>query len=248
MTEHILFIDESGTHDMNYVAPEFPVFVLVGMLTGEKYYARSLVPRVKALKSRHGIDARTALHSYDIRRWRGEFAFLRNPERREMFYEDLNQLFNGLRVRFYAVTIDKRRLRLGYLLPPNPYDVSLSQLLSIICGSPGMLGVYRPNVKRIIAERRGKLQDKSLQHQYQVFRRVGLSDYGAADVQTRRSRTVRTVFPQRVEFAGKSKVVAGLELADLAAYPIARAYINQQWDNPAYLPVARKLRTSVVFP
>jgi len=248
VTEHNLFIDESGTHDMNYVDPEFPVFTLVGMLAGEKYYARSLVPRVKALKRRHGVDAGTVLHSYDIRRWGGEFAFLKNPERRQAFYKDLNQLFIGLRVRLYAVTIDKRRLGLRYLLPPNPYDVSLSQLLSIICGSPGMLGAYRPNVKRIIAERRGKMQDKSLQHQYQVFRRVGLSDYGAADVQSRRSTTVRTVFPRRVEFAGKSKVLAGLELADLAAYPVARAYINQQWDNPAYLAVARRLHTSVVFP
>ena len=248
MTEHLLFIDESGTHDMNYVDPEFPVFTLVGMLAGEKYYAKSLVPRVRALKRRHGIDARTALHSYDIRRWRGAFSFLRDRERRQAFYEDLNQLFMGLRIRLYAVTIDKRRLRGSYLLPPNPYDVSLSQLLSIICGSPGMPGVYRPNVKRIIAERRGKVEDKSLQHQYQLFRRVGLSDYGAADVQSRHSRTVRTVFPQRVEFVRKSKVVAGLEIADLAAYPIARAHINQQWDNPAYRAVAHKLRTAVAFP
>jgi hypothetical protein len=245
---HLLFIDESGTHDMRNVDPRSPVFVLLGLLVGERYYARTLVSRVKRLKRKHGLAGEAVLHSRHIRRWEGEFQFLADPERRATFYNDLNELFQTSRFRLYAIVIDKRRLQERFLVPGNPYDISLSQLLSLVCGPPGVPGPWRPNVSRIIAESRGKREDKELQAVYQHYRRTGLHSFGAPEVQSRQPRTVVRLFPSRVDFVRKSRVVAGLELADLAAYPIGRAEINQSWDNPAYLVVADKLRAKVAFP
>jgi len=34
-TRYLLFLDESGTHDMKFVDPNFPAFVLAGLLVGE---------------------------------------------------------------------------------------------------------------------------------------------------------------------------------------------------------------------
>ena len=67
-TQYLLFIDESGSHDMQNVDPKWPVFVLVGLLVGEKYYAKTFVRRVRALKQRHGLSTSAVLHSRDIRR------------------------------------------------------------------------------------------------------------------------------------------------------------------------------------
>lgn len=248
-TRHLLFLDESGTHDMRRVDPNWPVFVLVGLLVGEKYYQQVLVRRVRQLKLSHGLPTETVLHSRDIRRCEGPFAFLtQSDEVKQAFYEDINRLVSELRIRLYSVVIDKRRLQSRFRVPVNPYDVSLSQLLSLVCGPPGIPTVWRPNVVRIMAESRGRREDKQLQHEYQGFRRSGLGSYGAPAVQDRLPVTVQRVFPQRVDFVVKSRVVAGLELADLAAYPIGRAVVNVAWDNPAYLVVARKLKELVIFP
>ena len=56
------------------------------------------------------------------------------------------------------------------------------------------------------------------------------------------------MFPERVEFVAKSKVVGGLELADLVAYPFAAAIVHQDWENRAYRVIATKLRSAVIWP
>jgi hypothetical protein len=248
-TNYLLFIDECGTHDMRFVDPDFPIFVLVGLLVGELYYAKTLVPRVKQLKRIHLPDPNAHLHSRDIRRCHGAFKFLQNSqERKQRFYETINQLFLMSRFRIFAVAIDKARLLRHSLLPLNPYDVSLSQLLSLVCGPPRGVVASRPLIRRMIAESRGGREDRQLQHEYQGLRRFGFSSYGSSFVQRRKPTTVQQLFPPRIEFATKAHAVTGLELADLAAYPIARAVLADDWSNPAAAVVARKLKALVQFP
>jgi hypothetical protein len=248
-TNYLLFIDECGTHDMAFVDPKFPVFVLLGLLVGETYYAKTLVRRTKELKHRHLGTDEALLHSKEIRRAEGVFAFLRqSEERRDAFYADVNALFLGARIRLFAVVIDKEGLRRRFLTPLNPYHVSLSQLLSIVLGPPRLPGPNRPKVVRIIAESRGRKEDNQLQREFQTLRASGFSSYGATDVQNRKTTTVQRLYPERIDFVKKAKVVTGLELADLAAYPIARATINRNWENPAAQIVAKKLHELIQFP
>jgi len=225
-----------------------PIFVLSGILIGEAYYARTLVRRVKEFKERHGLAKNVVLHSRSIRRWEKDFTFLSDPRKRIAFYKDINEIFCKSRIRVYAVVIDKRLLKNRFIAAVNPYDLSLSLLLSQICGPPGRPGAWKSNIVRITAESRGKREDKELQNVYQGFKKVGFHNYGAVDVQSRRPVTVKRFFPAKVDFAKKRKAIAGLELADLAAYPIAWAARNQVWSNPAYQVVAQKLRGTVFFP
>ena len=111
-----------------------------------------------------------------------------------------------------------------------------------------MPSINRPVVSRIVAESRGKKEDKELQGEYQSFQKVGLLSYGSSEIILRKAATVQKVFPQRVDFVKKEKVIAGLELADLVAYPIGKAVVNNDWDNPAYRIVARKIRQFLLFP
>lgn len=202
----------------------------------------------RALKFRHFGTYELILHSYDIRKHLGVFAPLRDDELRNLFYEDLNRLFLKSRIRLFGVIIDKRRLSAKFLTPVNPYDVSVSQLLSVVCGPPRAIGVNRPIVRRIVAESRGKVEDKQLQSEYQGFRATGLASYGADGVRMRRASTVRRLYPDRIDFVRKKLAVAGLELADLAAYPLARAAVNRNWDNPAAQVMLNKLSSLVEFP
>ena len=56
------------------------------------------------------------------------------------------------------------------------------------------------------------------------------------------------VWDPKIVSVAKSKVVAGLELADLAAYPIGRASLNRDWENPAYRALAPKIRALLGYP
>lgn len=245
-TTYLLFLDECGTHDMLHIDEEFPVFVLLGLLVGETYYAKTLVPRVKALKLKHLGTTAAVLHSRDIRRCDGAFQFLRQGgERKTSFLAAIGNLFAASRLRLYAVVIDKRRLKQRFLATLNPYDVSLSQLLSVCCGPSRM---FQPTIARIIAESRGRREDRELQREYQSLRGAGLWNYGSRDVQNRRVVTVTKFFPTQVHFVRKSDVVAGLELADLAAYPIARATISNDWGRADCQVVMGKIRSLVNFP
>jgi len=129
-TGYVLCLDECGTHDMEYVDPDFPVFVLVGVLVGEKYYSKTLISRVRTFKQRHCPNPNALLHSRDVRRQTGDFAFLQESRsRRQSFYEAINELVAGLRMRLFASVIDKRRLRNRFISLVNPYEVSIAHLL-----------------------------------------------------------------------------------------------------------------------
>ncbi len=242
----MLYLDESGSHDMKSVDPKWPVFALVGVLVEEMHYVQDIAPAVKSLKWKFGIGGDTALHSRDIRRQEGAFSFLSNSPTRSAFYEGINAIFDGTELSLFAILVDKLKLGETYLLPPDPYHMSLSLLLSSVCEIDRDHGGRMPFVKTIVAERRGKTEDRQLQAEYQRLRQVGLVSYDVADVRRRRPEVVRRVFPHRINFLGKTRAIAGLELADLAAYPIARAFVNQDWNNPAFCVIKRKLKRSII--
>lgn len=180
-TRYLLFLDECGTHDMQHVDPQFPVFLLMGLLVGELYYARTLVPKIKHLKQEYlPANPNAVLHSRDIRRCQGDFAFLRQSQvQKSSFYDAISGLFASSRIKLFAIAVDKQRLLQHSLVPFNPYNVSLSQLLSAVIGPPRVVGPSRPTVCRITAESRGGNEDKELQSEYQELRRCGLANYGA---------------------------------------------------------------------
>jgi hypothetical protein len=59
---------------------------------------------------------------------------------------------------------------------------------------------------------------------------------------------VQRRFPERIDFVKKSRGVTGLELADLAAYPIARAVMSKNWTGAATRVIANKLNAWIIFP
>jgi len=87
-----------------------------------------------------------------------------------------------------------------------------------------------------------------LQAEYVKFHSAGLWNYGEGRIQNRRAETVRRLFLPRIQFGSKRDAESGLELADLAAYPIARAVINGDWLCPAARVIGAKLEAMAPFP
>jgi hypothetical protein len=234
---------------MATIDPAFPVFVLVGVLVAQIYYSKTVVPRVRSFKQHVCSNPNIVLHSRDIRRRCGQFAFLgESQEKWHQFGNAMNDLYSGLRVRLFASVIYKTALKNRFISVVNPYEVSISHLMSLVCGTPGLPGPWRPELARVIAEGRGKLPDKLLQAEYARFRNAGLWNYGERRIQNRRPVTIRRLFPGRIEFRGKDDYEIGLELADLAAYPIARAIINGEWSRQDLKVVGTKLEALAPFP
>ncbi|MDD2677336.1 MAG: DUF3800 domain-containing protein, partial [Methylacidiphilaceae bacterium] len=92
----VLFLDESGDHNLAVTDPPYPVFVLGGVLMERAYAEGPLVEAVDAFKQ--NLFARTdiILHTADITRNRNGFERLKEPVFRARFYERLHDLDRAL--------------------------------------------------------------------------------------------------------------------------------------------------------
>jgi Protein of unknown function (DUF3800) len=248
-TSYLLFLDESGTHDLKRIDPAFPVFVLLGVLVGERYYEKTLSRRLRELKFAHLDDPFAVLHSSDLRRRQGIFSRFRSDQQGfELFQAAIGELFSRSRMSLFAIVVSKEQLVQRSMFPENPYDISLNLLLSVVLGEAGAIGSRRPLISRIIAESRGRREDRELQTEYQKFRQDGLQNYGLMRVQARAPATVNRLMPDRIEFAGKDRGIQGLELADLAAYPLARAAHRGDWQRRDLQSLLPKIKQLLYFP
>jgi hypothetical protein len=92
----------------------------------------------------------------------------------------------------------------------------------------------------IIAEKRGNREDREL---HLAFQRIVTS--GSEFVSGTRFRAIRFT----LRFLPKAMNIVGTQLADLAAYPMARHVLDAAKPNPAYDVVRRKLSVALkVFP
>ena len=104
----------------------------------------------------------------------------------------------------------------------NPYDLALTFVLERLL--PFLEEASQTDVC-IVAEARGKREDDELQLTFLRTISNGTS-YVSAD----RFRRIRF----RLVFKAKSMNVVGTQMADLAAYPIARHVLNPSARNPAW--------------
>ncbi len=78
----IAYLDEAGDHALAAPDRDFPVFALSLLVVDTAAYARRIVPAVYALKLDLWGHEGVILHSRDIRKAQGPFAFLTEPGRR----------------------------------------------------------------------------------------------------------------------------------------------------------------------
>jgi hypothetical protein len=225
----VVYLDETGDHSLELIDRDFPVFGVVLLICDAEVYVKQLIPAVCQLKFDYFGHEGVVLHSREIRRAQGDFGFLTDPAKRPPFYERINRIMSDYDFQLVAAFIRKQRHKDKYGVYANhPYELALMFALERLL--PLLESVGQTEVT-IIAESRGKREDDELRLSF-----LEVINNGTGYVSYKRFRQVNF----RLDFRQKGSNLVGTQIADLAAYPIARHTIDKDKDNRAFEIVKRK--------
>jgi Protein of unknown function (DUF3800) len=206
-----LFLDESGDHSLTRIDPQYPVFVLGGVVVDADYAVGDLTRRVTQFKLDTLGRTDVTLHTADIVRARGDFTILKDPERRRQFYASLNQVMRELGYTVVACAIRKDSHLAAYgAAALDPYMLSLSVLVERFCFEIADSGALSGH---IIAEKRDRTLDAALRLAWTAMGVNGTTYLPPAVIKERIGG---------LHLRDKKSKIAGLELADLVVSPIGR--------------------------
>ena len=103
----ILFLDESGDHNLTIIDPQYPIFVLGGVIVDEEYADGTLKDALDEFKSEVFGRTDIVLHTADITRNRNGFEAMKEAAFRDLFYGRLNELMRTLSYSVVACVIRK---------------------------------------------------------------------------------------------------------------------------------------------
>lgn len=218
-SDYIVYVDESGDHSLVSIDKNYPIFVLVFCIFQKKSYANSISPEIQKLKFKHFGHDMTILHESEIRKATNDFKFLINKEKREIFYEDLNNFIQNSTFTVISIVIEKEHLTKKYSDPANPYNLAMQFGLERVFS---YVQDHQEDEKilHIVVESRGKKEDKDLELE---FRRV-----------CEGNNKWTKQLPFKLIFANKQSNAAGLQLADLVARPVGLNILKPNQQNRAY--------------
>ena len=228
--DYIVYVDESGDHSLEKVDANYPVFVLAFCLFEKDRYLAEVAPNMIRLKFKHLGHDQVVLHEREIRKQSGDFAFLRNAERRGLFFEELNALVEHAPFTLIAVAIRKQELTIRYTDPANPYHLALGYGLERLYRHLSESLDCREGALHIVFEQRGAKEDRDLELE---FRRV-------CDGHNTRGWRL----PFEFVLADKKGNSTGLQLADLVARPIGLRVLRPSQPNRSWDILQRKFRRS----
>lgn len=212
----VIFCDECGDHALAKIDPDFPLFLLSMVLVEREEYVQRIVPALARFKLKWFDHEGVNLHSYEIRKIRPPFAFLARRESREAFHASLARMMADLPYRAFVVAVRKDRLlALRGTGAENPYDLALSRGMESV---RSWIAQHGGGETAWVVEARGRREDRQLEETWSAIHE------GRTDIP--RGETL--------EFVPGRDNVAGLQLADLIGYPVARRILNPDRTNQAF--------------
>lgn len=217
-----MYVDEVGNADLNSSQdPNHRYLSLTGVVFELEYMDRVVAPALEALKRRYfkaHVDEPLIFHRKELTNRKYPFQALRDPGIEAAFNADLLSLLTRLQYKVITAVIDKLEHRQRYPdWQHHPYHYCQEVLLERYAASMERVG----KVGDVLAESRGSRPDRELKSAYQ-------------DIYANGTEWVRgEVFQKHLtskELKLKRKVdnIAGLQLADLIAYPSYKATLLRQ--------------------
>lgn len=227
----VLFLDESGDHNLAAIDPSYPLFVLGGVILDQDYAEGPLEAALRDFKLRLFGRDDLILHTADITRNRNGFEPLQNTPFRKRFYHELNTLLRSLQFQVVACAIRKNSHLQRYgVAALDPYMMSLDVLIERFCLEIG--NVAGGGV--IVAERRGPTLDRELEIAWLNLKVQGTRYLQAKDIENK---------ILGLNLRAKTSNIAGLQLADLVVSPIGRKILGKSIQED-YRVVEEKFRRS----
>lgn len=218
MPRYRLYIDESGDHTykkLDDIGHRYLALLGVWFRQREDYlaFAHDLEQFKKDLFGERP-DAPVILHRTDIINRRGAFGLLCDDNKRKRFDDGLLRLITDARFRMLCIVLDKQAHRLQYSDPFHPYHYCLAAMLERYAGWL----IYKNVIGDVMAESRGGEEDLQLKQAYRRTFESGTLHFSHEKFQAALSSKDIKVRP-------KSANIAGLQLADVLAYPVRQAIL-----------------------
>ena len=216
-----MYVDENGHQALNgdLLNPSKRFLCLTGVIMLIQEHDTHLVPMMDALKQKHFGRTDIVLHRREIISGSSPFDVLKDPEKREVFNNDLLKVIEEVRYRVISIVIDKYALvqSYGLLRAQNPYALALEYLMQRYQywmqeyqrNRPGAMG-------DILAEARGGKEDLETKATYtEIYYGRGFKPLRDAD---------KFYSSKEIKMKPKKSNIAGLQFVDMISHP-ARRYI-----------------------
>jgi len=221
---YYIFLDESGDHGLKNIDPDFPIFVLCGVVLSQDHYDQ-LNTDFNEIKQHFWNTSKVIFHSRDIRKCDKEFKILLNYDVKSEFYQKLDHCIVSSNYSIISSIINKEKHVKKYgKLQTDVYEIALSFIKE---RAVFLLDSYDEEISEVqlIIEKRGKREDTQLKnHIENLFKR------GTYYVKPERINS----YGLKHQFVSKYENYNGLQLSDLNAYPIARYAMDKERANPAF--------------
>ena len=214
----LVFIDETGDHDLQKIDPQYPLFALGALIVSEEEYLK-MNDSVNALKREYfaDTDGTFVLHSSELKRPFDRRSDPRNQPMldvttRRAFYAAFDtRVIEAHDFSVVACFIRKPEMARSYAYPADPYYFAFENLLNRILRHGGEMNV-------LYAEKRGEQLNTELLAEYEQLSTVGIRFYTADTV---RSRTTLKLIEKREN-------MNGLQVIDLTLASLARSALGKE--------------------
>jgi hypothetical protein len=214
----ILFLDESGDHNLTKIDQTHPIFVLGGVIADKKYAEGEMSEKVSNFKKEIFGTADLCLHTADFTRQRNGFERMKEKSFCENFYKKLNELIASLDIKIVACAVRKEMHFAKYGMEAiDPYHLSLNVLVERFCFEIEASSFASQGL--IVAEKRDSSLDRQLDLAWLNLKISGTKYKKATEI----DRAISSL-----NLRAKDDNLAGLEIADAVVTPIARAILKRK--------------------
>jgi len=119
-SDYVVYVDESGDHSLVNIDADYPVFVLALCVFHKRHYSEKIIPAVEKLKFNYFGHDSVVFHENEIRKQKGDFAFLSHLPTRLKFMERLTSIMEASNFILIACVVDKPRLSRSEGAMSNP--------------------------------------------------------------------------------------------------------------------------------
>lgn len=224
-SDYIVYVDESGDHNLDKPDKKFPVFVLSFCIFHKKYYNRKVVPSVQELKFKYFGHDMVVFHERDILKKHGMFEYF-SEDKKQALIQDISKLILETNFIIISCVIRKDKLVQRYSKPTNPYHLAMQFGLERLYRFMQEKGQHDRKTT-IVFEQRGLNEDKELEKEF--YRVCQGANYH------------NTLYPFNIILASKYVNSTGMQFADLTARPIGNHVLRPNQSNRAFDVIKDKL-------
>jgi hypothetical protein len=204
---HRLYLDESGTPDLENFNQNFPYFILSGFVVNEGQ-AEKLKIKADQVKFKYWGKTNIVLHSREIGRRENDFSILKDPSVEQNFHKDLSVFLTSGGGRCVIVVVNKNKANKLKWTTADVYRNASKEMLKFF--------IEYLNAKndqgQIIIESAGTKKDVLFYKEYIYFLANGISSLG---LDHKRIKQILT----SISFVSKNNQDIEAQIADLLAYP-----------------------------